>query len=246
MSAPRVGLHDVSFKYPTSETTPGSGLFENFSLDIGSHGIVAVMGASGSGKSTLGKLLAGLLAPQSGHVSLPAPFTTHAARVYVDQNPLNSVFPWQSVHRNVSYPLDKLRWSRGAREERTEALLEIFGLSRLRAVFPANLSGGELQRLALARAISWRPRLMVLDETLGNLDHRTRREIITSLRELVSIDDMMIVAITHNFSDVLALGARCVVLGARPVQILMDERLDESAPDRLQSVVSEALRYGLV
>jgi NitT/TauT family transport system ATP-binding protein len=249
-------MQGVAFAYPAhSRSSKSAGpLFEGFSLRIEQGSIVAIMGASGSGKSTLGRIMAGILSPQGGTLSWSADFRRTSDIVYVDQNPINSVFPWQTAHRNISYPLQKLAWDRSERMERACYLVSLFRLGGLAHAYPAQLSGGELQRLALARGLSWRPALVILDEPFAALDGKVKAEITAALHQLALGDRTTLVLITHNIADALALGTRCVVIGQRPVRVISDVEFrrdgapQEGTPDyeAMQQALISGIRSGMV
>jgi ABC-type nitrate/sulfonate/bicarbonate transport system ATPase subunit len=244
-----VEMERVSFAY--SAVSNGA-LYSGFSLRIAPGSIVAIMGASGCGKSTLARLLAGILAPQAGMVRWSDELRARSAVVYVDQHPMNSLFPWQRVRANIEYPLGKLGWDPTDTRDRLAYLLTLFRLEAMQQSYPANLSGGELQRVALARCLSWRPRLVVLDEPFSALDGKVKEEIAGALRELAGRDRITLVLVTHNVTDALAMATRCVVIGHRPVDIIADQEFaacaEAPAPDRaaMQRVLINSIRHGLV
>ena len=215
-----VELRSIDFSY--SKNHDFQPLFHDFSLKAATGEVVAVMGSSGSGKSTLGRLIARMVKPQSGEIIWSTAFTHSRELVYIDQQPFNSIFPWQTVRRNLAYPLRKLGCEPDYIKQRTELLLRLFRLDQLGDAFPANLSGGELQRLALARCLSWKPQCAILDESFSALDGTTKNSILSAIRELAGTETMTLVLITHNLGDALAIADRCVLLGNRPVQIVAD------------------------
>jgi NitT/TauT family transport system ATP-binding protein len=229
-------------------------LYTGFDLAIEQGSIVALMGASGSGKSTLGKIMAGIIRPTAGRVDWSPQFKRKADIVYIDQHPMNSVFPWQSVRGNLEYPLEKLGWGEQESQARISYLVSLFRLEGVLEALPAQISGGELQRLAVARCLSWKPELVILDEPFSALDSKVKAELIRALHELAAKDGMTLVLITHNISDALAVGTRCVVIGERPVRIISD--LEFSAPfprdeaavdyDNMQQALISGIRDGLV
>jgi NitT/TauT family transport system ATP-binding protein len=247
-------LEGIDFSYATSSDGTNGQLYEGFSLCIEPGSIVAIMGASGSGKSTLGRIMAGVLTPQKGSVRRSPDFTQPSDIVYVDQHPMNDVFPWQTVLENVRYPLEKLKWDGPRRRERICYLMTLFRLGALANAYPAHLSGGELQRLALSRCLSWRPKLVILDEPFSALDGKVKAEITSALHELALKDRTTMVLITHNVSDALALGMRCVVIANRPVRIISDLEFlngfprDNSSPDydAMHQALISGIRDGLV
>ncbi len=237
-------------------TTPGANgrLYEGFTLDIAQGSIMALMGASGCGKSTLGKIMARIIRPSAGRVEWARQFTRRCDVVYIDQHPMNSVFPWQTVRHNLEYPLRKLGWDEDAARARLGYLTALFRLDGLLDALPARLSGGELQRLALARCLSWRPELVILDEPFSALDGKVKSELTIALHELASKDGMTLVLITHNIADALAIANRCVVIGDRPVRIISDLEFKTPYPrgegaldyDKMQQALISGIRDGLV
>lgn len=247
-------LQDINFAYPARSDSGSGQLYAGFSLTVELGSILALMGPSGSGKTTLGRMMAGILSPQAGGIRWSSQFEKRWDVVYVDQHAINSIFPWQTVAENIKYPMKKLGWDHGRRQERICYLMSLFRLGALADAYPASLSGGELQRLALARCLSWKPQLVILDEPFFALDRRVKAEIIAGLEELASSDRMTMVLITHNVADALALGTRCVVIGQRPVRVISDLEFrapyprERETPDysAMQQALIAGIRDGLV
>ena len=247
-------IDDIDFSFAARSGGVDGPLYKEFSLHIEQGSIVAIMGASGAGKTTLGRIMAGILTPQRGSVRRSPGLTKASDLVYVDQHPMNGVFPWQTVLENVRYPLEKLNWRGAQRRERICYLMTLFRLGALADVYPAQLSGGELQRLALSRCLSWKPKLVILDEPFSALDGEVKAEITAALHELALKDHITLVLITHNVSDALALGMRCVIIAKRPVRVISDLEFrtafprDESTPDydAMQQALINGIRDGLV
>lgn len=245
-----VTIHDLRFSYGDDATEKA--LYDNFNLNVAAGSVVAIMGGSGSGKSTLAKLLVKDYPLTAGAISWREDFSAPHEVIYTDQHPLNSVFPWQSVRENIEWPLRCRNWSSAERKLRVERLLELFGLAGRAAAFPKAVSGGELQRLAIARCISWRPRCLILDESLSALDRNTRAGIINALRTIKDEDEMTVILITHYLTDVMAFANRCVALGERPVRVLGDFPIslpyprdeNSAAYQTAQEPLIEILRHG--
>jgi ABC-type nitrate/sulfonate/bicarbonate transport system ATPase subunit len=260
MSAPiqspfsAVEVQHISFSYPTRSDNSNRRLYENFSLNVALGSILALMGPSGSGKTTLGRIMAGILVPQAGDVCWSPHFSNRWDIVYVDQHPFNSVFPWLTVAENINRPMKKLGWEGARRKERICYLMSLLRMSGLADAYPASLSGGELQRLALARCLSWKPQLVILDEPFSALDRKVKAEIMVALQELAANDCMTLLLITHSVSDALALGTHCVVIGQRPVRIISDLEFRTAFPggagtpdyDGMQQALIAGIRDGLV
>ena len=182
-------------------------LFAGLELELKPGEYLAVMGESGVGKSTLLNLLAGLDRPDSGRVLLDG----------VDLSALNDdaitllrrrcvgfvfqafhVLPYLSVEQNVALPLDLLGVPEPERSRRTVDMLAAVGIAPLARRYARELSGGEVQRIAIARALVHRPRLLLADEPTGNLDPRSAAQTLALLREQVKANAGAGILITHS------------------------------------------------
>lgn len=247
-------LTKISFAYPSERRTSNGLLYQDFTLSISRGSTLVIMGSSGSGKSTLGKLASGVLRPDRGDYHQTASFGRKADVIYVDQHPMNTVFPWQRVRRNIEYPLNCLNWPAKEITNRVEKMLEMFRLQHLANSRPAQMSGGELQRLALARTFAWKPKLSILDESVSALDGNTKQGVINAIHKLAVEDNTTIVLITHNIADAMAIGNRFVVVAGRPVRIVSDFETTARFPRRpddpecvaLQEELLGVIRHGLL
>jgi NitT/TauT family transport system ATP-binding protein len=221
-AVPAIEVQRVDFGFDAAGNGSRVLLFSGFSCVVAAGSAVAIMGASGVGKSTLAAIMAGSVRPHAGAVCYGPDVRRPSDVSYVDQQPMNVVFPWQSVAENIEYPLRRLRWTVSSRRQRVEQLLGAFRLEHVFRAFPARLSGGELQRLALARSLSWQPRIVVLDEAFSALDPVTRAVTLRTTKALVTADDATLVAITHSITDAMAIADRCLVLDGRPATIVVD------------------------
>ncbi|MDX2732181.1 MULTISPECIES: ABC transporter ATP-binding protein [Streptomyces] len=184
-------------------------------LKVADHEIVCVLGPSGSGKSTLLRVVAGLHPPDDGRVLLDGVDQTG---VPVHRRGLglmfqdHQLFPHRDVGANVAFGLRMRGVTRGDQDRRVAELLELVGLpgSERRAV--AALSGGEQQRVALARALAPRPKLLMLDEPLGQLDRSLRERLVVELRTLFARLGTTVLAVTHDQGEAFALADRVVVM----------------------------------
>src|SRR5512147_1337206 len=182
-------MRGVDFSY-CSAPNGSKSLYAGFELSITQGSVVALMGASGCGKSTLGKMMARIIGPTAGRIEWAPQFSRRADVVYMDQHPMNSIFPWQSVRRNLEYPLEKLQWNEEESRARVSYLAALFRLDGVLDSLPAQVSGGELQRLALARCLSWRPGLVILDEPFSALDRDVKADIGYAVHEIATEDGM--------------------------------------------------------
>ncbi|MEU8784517.1 ABC transporter ATP-binding protein [Streptomyces sp. NPDC048637] len=184
-------------------------------LEVAAHEIVCVLGPSGSGKSTLLRVVAGLQQADAGQVLLEgrdqSGVPTHRRGVGLMFQD-HQLFPQRDVAGNVAFGLRMRRSSRGDQERTVAGLLDLVGLPGAQRRAVASLSGGEQQRVALARALAPRPRLLMLDEPLGQLDRGLRERLVVELRRLFHELGTTVLAVTHDQGEAFALADRVVVM----------------------------------
>jgi molybdate transport system ATP-binding protein len=182
-------------------------------------GFTVVLGHSGAGKTTLLRCIAGLCDPEQGSIAVGGRVLFDAAsRISVQPARRNvafvfqdlALFPHLTVQDNIAYGLRRL--DAKERDRRTNVIMESFQIAHLRKRLPRQTSGGEQQRVALARALVTEPSVLLLDEPLSSLDMRTRERIVDDLRTWNEAHRIPILYVTHNHTDVFALGGRSVVL----------------------------------
>jgi molybdate transport system ATP-binding protein len=207
----------AQFKF--SRFAPGPHLF---TLDVSLHlaaGITILLGPSGAGKSTLLDCIAGLEHPQQGRISVAEHVLFEASTrlnlapqarriAYVFQT--LALFPHLTAEENVAYGLADL--PRDARASRVHEILQAFGVERLRRRKPPQISGGERQRVALARSLVTQPRALLLDEPFGGLDAHIKSAVMDDLRAWNISRQIPILLVTHNREEVSALGERIIAL----------------------------------
>jgi thiamine transport system ATP-binding protein len=188
------------------------------SLDVTDGEIVAVLGPSGCGKSTLLRVIAGLLRPDAGTVSwdgaditdLP-PHQRQIGLVFQD----NLLFPHLDVAGNVAFGLRMAGWSRRDIADRIRTLLVLVGLPGYERRKVATLSGGEAQRVALARSLAPRPRVLLLDEPFGALDRELHDRLVTDVHALLRGLGTTTVLVTHDRSEAETMTSRLIELAPR-------------------------------
>jgi putative ABC transport system ATP-binding protein len=182
-------------------------IFDGIDLELRQGEYLAVMGESGVGKSTLLNLLAGLDQPDTGRVLLEGVDLSALdddAVTLLRRRAVGFVFqafhvlPYLSVEQNVGLPLDLLGVREPERGRRTALMLEAVGIAPLAMRFARELSGGEVQRIAIARAMVHRPRLLLADEPTGNLDPRSAAQTLALLRAQVKANAGAGILITHS------------------------------------------------
>jgi sulfonate transport system ATP-binding protein len=206
---------------------------------------VAVVGRSGSGKSTLLRLLGALDRPDAGRVTLGDRGEPSDARIMFQEPRL---LPWASVLDNVAVGLGPSPGPDGA--ERARSALERVGLADRAGDWPAYLSGGQKSRVALARALVSRPRMLMLDEPLGALDALTRIEMQALLQSTWRQDGFTAVLVTHDVSEAVLLADRVVVIenGVLTMDIAVDlppeERRGSAGAAQIERAVVDRLLGG--
>ncbi|MFF8944677.1 ABC transporter ATP-binding protein [Streptomyces sp. NPDC014864] len=193
----------------------GRPVLDAVDLDVAQHEIVCVLGPSGSGKSTLLRAVAGLQPLDSGRVLLDgrdqAGVAAHRREVGLMFQD-HQLFPQRDVGGNVAFGLRMRGAEKSERASRVGELLELVGLPGAGSRAVSALSGGEQQRVALARALAPRPRLLMLDEPLGQLDRSLRERLVVELRELFDRLGTTVLAVTHDQGEAFALADRVVVM----------------------------------
>ncbi|MFJ7264043.1 ABC transporter ATP-binding protein [Streptomyces globosus] len=188
---------------------------EGVDLEVAEHETVCVLGPSGSGKSTLLRVVAGLQPVSAGRVLLGG---ADQARVPVHRRGVglmfqdHQLFPHRDVAGNVAFGLRMQGAARAAQQARVAELLELVGLPGAGRRPVSSLSGGEQQRVALARALAPSPRLLMLDEPLGQLDRGLRERLVVELRGLFTRLGTTVLAVTHDQGEAFALADRVVVM----------------------------------
>ena len=197
------------------------------SLDIKENEFICVVGPSGCGKSTLLNIIAGLLEPTSGTVSLDGKVIegTGVERGVVFQQ--YALFPWRTVLKNVMFPLEMKNVPKAEAEAIARKYIKSVGLEGFEKSFPKELSGGMKQRVAIARAYAANPEVLLLDEPFGALDVISRgdmQEWLLSMRKRLSRTALLV---THDVDEAIYLSNRILILGGSPAHIVREFTIAE-------------------
>ena len=218
MDTPLIDIAGVSHAYKT-----GAGplpVLDGLTLSVPEGGFAAVVGPSGCGKSTLTKLIAGLLIPDRGTVSL------HGEQVKGPRNTVGMAFQnpvlleWRSILKNVLLPLEIVpsRLSKSAQEDRARHLLSLVGLEGFEDKRPSELSGGMRQRASLCRSLIPKPEVLILEEPYGALAAFPREDLWQTMHKLKAEEPFTGVLITHDLRESIFLADQVVVLSGRPAK----------------------------
>jgi sulfate transport system ATP-binding protein len=194
---------------------------EDVSVTVRDGALMALLGPSGGGKSTLLRIIAGLETPDEGSVSIGGQDLTHApARTrgvgFVFQH--YAPFKHMTVYDNVAFGLTVRRAPKSEVKERVEELLSLVRLDGLAKRYPSQLSGGQLQRMALARALAPRPEVLLLDEPFGALDVQVRGELREWLRRLHEEIHVTTIFVTHDQEEAMDVAGQIVVMNGGRVE----------------------------
>jgi NitT/TauT family transport system ATP-binding protein len=226
--APVVEARDLSliFRTPDAPVTALS----DINLTIRRGDFVSLIGPSGCGKTTLMRVVADLARQTSGTLLVNGGSAEQArldrAYGYVFQAP--ALYPWRSIERNIMLPLEIMGMSKAERRERAARYLDLVGLNGFERKFPWQLSGGMQQRVSIARALSFEPALLLMDEPFGALDEITRDNLNVHLLRLWEKTGITVIFVTHSIPEAVFLSSKIVVMSPRPGRIL--EVIDSDLP----------------
>ena len=216
---------------------------EDIDLRIGGGEFVSLIGPSGCGKSTLLRLIADLTAPTAGEIAVNGKPVRRARldRDYgmVFQAPV--LFDWRTIDENVQLPLEVMGVPRGERQERSARMLSLVELSDFARHHPWQLSGGMQQRAAIARALAFEPKLLLMDEPFGALDEMTRERMNDELLRIWERTGTTVVFVTHSIPEAVFLSSRVVVMSARPGRVT--DVIDIDLPRPRNEETRETERY---
>jgi NitT/TauT family transport system ATP-binding protein len=192
---------------------------DNVSLDIGQGEFISVIGPSGCGKSTLMNMVGGLLTEYDGEILLDGKAVRgcqpQIGMVFQEE----STFPWRTAIENVAFPLEAAGVARDKRVARARDLLDLVGLTGFENHYPAELSGGMRQRIAIARTLAFEPRILLMDEPFAALDEQTRLLLGDKVVQIQQKLRQTTMLITHNISEAVQLSDRVLIMTFRPGRI---------------------------
>jgi NitT/TauT family transport system ATP-binding protein len=194
---------------------------ESIDLDVRPGEFVSLIGPSGCGKSTLLRIIGDLVTPTSGDVVVNGK-SARQARLDRDYGIVFQdavLYDWRTVAKNIALPLELLGWDRAARARRVQEMLNLVELQGFEDHRPWQLSGGMQQRVSIARALSFSPALLLMDEPFGALDEMTRERLNAELLRIWEQSESTILFVTHSITEAVFLSTRAVVMSRRPGRI---------------------------
>ena len=207
-----VSLRGVSKEFGSEQT-----VLYDIDLDLEANEFVSLIGPSGCGKSTLLRIIAGIVDSSSGTISFSDGSKDHQDISFVFQEP--TLLPWLTVDKNVQLPLRIQGVEHQSRSEVSQELLAKVGLDGAAEKYPRQLSGGMKMRASIARALSVKPKLLLLDEPFGALDEMTRNNLNEELLRIRSEKLWSALFVTHSVAEAVFLSSRVLVMAANPGRV---------------------------
>lgn len=214
-----IDIADLSLTFETNDGPVHA--LSNVSLGVEKGDFISLIGPSGCGKTTLLRVIADLEHPTDGSISIHG-MTPEEARLkraygYVFQAP--ALYPWRTIGKNIALPLEIMGYSKEERAERIRKGLDLVNLTGFENKFPWQLSGGMQQRASIARALSFDPELLLMDEPFGALDEIVRDKLNEQLLRLWEKTQKTVVFVTHSIPEAVFLSTKIVVMSPRPGKI---------------------------
>ena len=223
-----IDIRNLGLTFQTADTPVYA--LSDINLQVEAGEFVSFIGPSGCGKTTLMRIIADLEQPTAGTVTVNG-LTPHEARLkrsygYIFQ--AAALYPWRSILRNVTLPHEIMGGSRAEAERKAHEYLDLVGLKGFERKYPWQLSGGMQQRVSIARALSFEPQLLLMDEPFGALDEITRDKMNEELLRIWAKTRKTVIFVTHSIDEAVLLSTKIVVMSARPGRII--DVIDSTLP----------------
>ncbi len=228
--APVVELKHLGFRYPNAENW----IVEDFCISVAPGEFLSIVGGSGVGKSTILRLAAGLIKPQKGTIQVrgeSAKGRRRRALVFQD----GRLMPWRTVEQNVRLGLEGLDLSKTEINHRIDEVLELTGMLELKERWPHQLSGGQVQRVGIARALAVKPDILLMDEPFSAVDTITRQGLQLELTRIWQASGAAVLFITHDIEEAAFLSDRVMVLRGQPAVIANETIVNFDRPRQRNS-----------
>ncbi len=207
-----IALTNIKHLYGTKE------VISDLSLLIEANKLTCLLGGSGSGKTTILRLIAGLEAPNNGEITIDNTTVSESGEVLVPPHKRDigfifqdlALWPHFTIYKNIAFGLEERKATNV--KEKVLKILEFFNLSDSIEKFPHQLSGGQKQLVAIARSLVLKPKILIMDEPLANLDVKLKRKILEHIKKLKDEFDLTIIYVTHDHREAFAISDKIIVM----------------------------------
>ena len=222
-------LEDVSKSFAKIETDEVTHALTSVTTSMESGEFISMVGPSGCGKSTMLRLVAGLIKPTTGKLTVNGEEIGEPGPDRGMMFQKATLFPWLTVYDNIAFSL-KMQGKLKGNEDKVEKMIEIIGLQNFRQDYPGQLSGGMAQRVALVRCLINEPEILLLDEPLGALDAFTRMNMQDEILKIWQEKQQLALMVTHDVDEAIYMGTRVLVMDAHPGRVIADITIDLPFP----------------
>ena len=231
MENKKVTLHleNVSKSFAKIETDEVTHALTSVTTTMESGEFISLVGPSGCGKSTMLRLIAGLINPTTGKLTVNGEEIEKPAPDRGMMFQKATLFPWLTVKDNIAFSL-KMQGKLKGNVDKVENMIKVIGLEDFREDYPAQLSGGMAQRVALVRSLINEPPILLLDEPLGALDAFTRMNMQDEILKIWQEKQQLAIMVTHDVDEAIYMGTRVLVMDAHPGRVIADIPIDLPFP----------------
>jgi len=222
-------LEEVSKSFAKIETDEVTHALTSVTTTMESGEFISMVGPSGCGKSTMLRLVAGLIKPTTGKLTVNGKEIGEPGPDRGMMFQKATLFPWLTVYDNIAFSL-KMQGKLKGNEDKVEKMIEIIGLQNFRTDYPGQLSGGMAQRVALVRSLINEPEILLLDEPLGALDAFTRMNMQDEILKIWQEKQQLALMVTHDVDEAIYMGTRVLVMDAHPGRVIADIKIDLPFP----------------
>ncbi len=230
---------DIIYQTEKNETEA----VRDLTLSVDEGEFIALVGPSGCGKTTLLSMIAGLLTPTVGSVTIDgAPVVASSGNVgYMLQR--DNLFEWRTIESNVLLGLSVQKKLNDESRKYAADMLDKYGLGDFKSAYPTQLSGGMRQRAALIRTLAFKPRLLLLDEPFSAVDFQTRMTVCDDVHAIIKNENKTAVLVTHDIAEAVSMADRIIVLTKRPASVKAVFEIDIDSPTPLKRRESPRFSY---
>jgi len=226
----KIALSGIGKRFSRDKEATEFEVLKDIDLTASEGEFISIVGPSGCGKSTILKLISGLMRPSSGHVMVDGQTVTESPVGVGFMFQSDALLPWATVSENIAIGIDLGNAGQEDRQGRISALIRLVGLQGFEHAYPASLSGGMKQRVALARTLAYEPSVFLMDEPFGALDAQTKIILGREFLRIWSEHRKTVLFVTHDIVEAITMADRVIVMSRGPGKIIADFSIDLERP----------------